>query len=347
MHPSSDFASLIAAAKAEDPTGSSPGKTTPGKRREQVRNAQRTFDPGFPVIDRFDSTHRQRTQNYIKTLESEVLRLRGSEGDLTTANQKLQNQVDLLQSTLARANLPIPASCGVSPQSTQPASVPFEMPATVAFKTDNANHERLHVTWPVSPAQQPAQPHCQQPVQSQQQGQQPSLDDDTNSMFDVFNRDWYSVSQKPLPNPPQNSTLTPLDFPNATYENPLPGMASKLDTPEIAVDFVLALEHPCMPHLPHPSDPPTDDPSNHALLFSTPLISRAPKTFKQPDATWHANGSMIKELLNLSNAINLEGEITPVEAWQRLRQHPGFGRLDRWAFDRIKVELSTSARCCG
>ncbi len=26
-------------------------------------------------------------------------------------------------------------------------------------------------------------------------------------MFDVFNRDWYSVSQKPLPNPPQ-STVT-------------------------------------------------------------------------------------------------------------------------------------------
>ncbi|KAL8760631.1 MAG: hypothetical protein Q9184_003191 [Pyrenodesmia sp. 2 TL-2023] len=295
-----------AAAKAGDPTGSSPGKTTP------------------------------------------VLRLRGSEGDLTTANEKLQNRVDLLQSTLARANLPLPAGCGGPSQTTQSASVPFDMPAIVAFKTDNANHERLHVTWPVSPQQQLAPPHHHQPGQPQQQQQPPSFDNDANSMFEVFNRDWYSVSQKPLPDPPhQNSSLTPLDFPNATYENPIPGMASKLDTPEVAVDFVLALEHPCMPHLPHPSDPPTDDPSNHALLLSTPLVSRAPKTFKQPDASWQANAFMIKELLNLSSAINLEGEITPVEAWQRLRQHPGFGRLDKWAFDRIKAELSTSARCCG
>ncbi|KAL8925912.1 MAG: hypothetical protein Q9208_003225 [Pyrenodesmia sp. 3 TL-2023] len=376
-----------AATKAEDPTGSSPGKTTPGKRREQVRNAQRYVGPSSvfyyfihlfrsldlrytlprsPVIDDIGSTHRQRTQNYIKTLESEVLRLRGSEGDLTTANRKLQNQVDLLQNTLARANLPLPAGCGGSSLFAQSASVPSNMPATVAFKTDNLNHERLHVTWPGSPPQQPApphrhqpaQPHHHQPGQPQQQQQQqqqqpqlpqqPSFDNDPNSMFDVFNRDWYGVNQKPLPDTPhQSSTLTPLDFPSATYENPLPGMASKLDTPEVAVDFVLALEHPCMPHLPHPSDPPSEDPSNHALLFSAPLVSRAPKTFKQPDASWQANGFMIKELLNLSSAINLEGEITPVEAWQRLRQHPGFGRLDNIAFDRIKAELSTSARCCG
>lgn len=56
---------------------------------------------------------------------------------------------------------------------------------------------------------------------------------------------------------------------------------------------------------------------------------------------------MIKELLNLSSAVNLEGEITPVEAWHRLRQHPGFGRLDRWVIEKIKVDLAASARCCG
>ena len=125
-------------------------------------------------------------------------------------------------------------------------------------------------------------------------------------------------------------------------------MASKLDTPEVAIDFVLALEHPCMPHLPHPSDPQSDEPTNHALLFSTPLASHAPRSFqKSVDPSWTANTAMIKELLNLSSAINLEGEITPIEAWHRLRQHPGFSRLDRWAIEKIKTDLSASVRCCG
>ncbi|KAL8841763.1 MAG: hypothetical protein Q9170_000796 [Blastenia crenularia] len=124
-------------------------------------------------------------------------------------------------------------------------------------------------------------------------------------------------------------------------------MASKLDTPEVAVDFVLALEHPCMPHIPHPSDPPSANPSNHTLMLSTPLVSHAPTQFQKYDANWTANASMVKELLNLSSTLNLEGELTPVEAWHRLRQHPGFSRLDRWAIEKIKKDLSGEVRCCG
>ncbi|KAI4155942.1 MAG: hypothetical protein LQ341_000109 [Variospora aurantia] len=292
-------------------------------------------------------THRQRTQNYIKTLESEVIRLRASDGDLTQANKKLQNQVDLLQSTLLSANVPLPAGSEGSPQPGQATFTSFDMPASVTYRADNSNHERLHVTWPESP---PPRPALRPPSQSAQSGPQPlppSLELDFDSAVDNFSQDWYGTSSKPLPHLPKATTVTPLDFPNATYENPLPGMASKLDTAEVAIDFVLALEHPCMPHLPHPSDPPTDDPSHHALLLSTPLVSQAPKTYNQTETTWTANGSMIEGLLNLSSAINLEGEITPVEAWHRLRQHPGFRRLDLWAVNKIKGDLSANVRCCG
>ncbi|KAI4122270.1 MAG: hypothetical protein LQ338_005917, partial [Usnochroma carphineum] len=325
-----------AAAKLDDPTGSSTSKTTPGKRREQVRNAQRT--------------HRQRTQNYIKTLESEVIRLRDSEGDLTQANKKLQNQVDLLRTALIVGDVPLPPGIEGSSQSTQPTSSPFDMPATVAFKTDNANRGRLHITWPDPP---PPQPVPQQQTQSRPEHFTQAFERSFTPTVDHFSGDWCGSNYKPLPHLPKanisqdSSSLTPLDFPKATYENPLPGTASKYDTPEVAIDFILALEHPCMPHLPHPSDPPTDDPSNHALLLSTPLVSRAPKPFNQTEATWTANVETIKELLNLSNSINLEGEITPVEAWHRLRQHPGFKRLDRRAVEKLKVDLSASARCCG
>ena len=122
--------------------------------------------------------------------------------------------------------------------------------------------------------------------------------------------------------------------------------AQPVDEAQIAVDFVLALEHPCMQHIPHPANPPSEDPDGHQLLMSTPLMSQTP-TPPQPNSSWAANPAIIKELLNLSASINLQGEITPVEAWHRIRQHPDYPRLDRLAIERLRNELSGAVRCCG
>ncbi|KAI4166754.1 MAG: hypothetical protein LQ343_007776 [Gyalolechia ehrenbergii] len=306
-----------ASTKAVDPSGRSPAVTNPGKRREQVRNAQRT--------------HRQRTQNYIKTLESEVIRLRGSEGDLTEKNKKLQDQVELLRTSLILANVPLPAGFEGSPQLAQPTPFDLDMPATVAFKPDSSNHQRLHVSWPSPPANRPAPAPVPAPVQ-QPEWAPASLNENTM-------RERNLSGSKPLPSLPKVSPTT--------YQSSLPAMISNVDTPEVAVDFVLALEYPCMQHLPHPSDPSSEDPSNHTLMVSTPLVSSAPRSFQRCDTNWTANATMIKGLLNLSLSINLEGEITPVEAWHRLRQHPNFARLDKWAIEKIKADLSASVRCEG
>ena len=101
-----------------------------------------------------------------------------------------------------------------------------------------------------------------------------------------------------------------------------------------------------MSHLPYPANPPTGDPANHLMMASTPLVARAPDA-PQLNQTWTASGAIIKELLNLSSSINLEGEITPVEAWHRLHQHPDFWRLNRSQIEKMKRELSASVRCCG
>lgn len=83
-------------------------------------------------------------------------------------------------------------------------------------------------------------------------------------------------------------------------------------------------------------------------MASAPLISSAPR---QPELNtswnWTANGSVIKELLNLSSSINLDGEITPVEAWHRIRKHFDFWKLDRRGLDSLKNELSLVVTCYG
>lgn len=117
------------------------------------------------------------------------------------------------------------------------------------------------------------------------------------------------------------------------------------DTLATAIDFVLALEHPCMSHIPY-QDPPSADPANHMMMASTPLMARAPDP-PQFNSTWTASGATIKALLNLSSSINLEGEITPVEAWHRLYDHPDFWKLNRDQIENLKRELSTAVQCCG
>ena len=134
---------------------------------------------------------------------------------------------------------------------------------------------------------------------------------------------------------------------SSTYADEADVKSSALvDTIETAIDFVLALEHPCMPHIPSPADPPSSDPANHIMMASTPLVARANET-PQLNQSWTASGAIIKELLNLSSSINLEGEITPVEAWHKLHQHADFWRLNRKQIQKLKRELSTKVRCCG
>lgn len=147
-----------------------------------------------------DRTHRQRTQNYIKTLESEVIRLRDSEGDLTQANKKLQNQVDLLRTALIVGDVPLPPGIEGSSQSTQPTSSPFDMPATVAFKTDNANRGRLHITWPDPP---PPQPVPQQQTQSRPEHFTQAFERSFTPTVDHFSGDWCGSNYKPLPHLPK------------------------------------------------------------------------------------------------------------------------------------------------
>ena len=44
--------------------------------------------------------------------------------------------------------------------------------------------------------------------------------------------------------------------------------ASMVDNIETAIDFVLALEAPCMLHIPYPGDQTGADPANHVMMMS-------------------------------------------------------------------------------
>lgn len=101
-------------------------------------------------------THRQRTQNYIKTLESEVVRLRESESSLLTKRDELTNTIRILKNTIVSANIPLPPGLpqDVEPTSVPPAQSPYDLSATVSYGPDDLDNQRLHVSWPEIPQQQ-------------------------------------------------------------------------------------------------------------------------------------------------------------------------------------------------
>ena len=130
-----------------------------------------------------------------------------------------------------------------------------------------------------------------------------------------------------------------------------------LDTAQNAVDFVLALEKPCLAHHPADFDNLNADSNGHCLMLQAPLLSRQPNrsqsnpTNSQAAAAtqsgWNVTVIEIEKLLNLSDRLSLDGELTPVEAWQRIRRHPGFPYMTTEQLETLRDVLLSNVKCYG
>jgi hypothetical protein len=66
-----------------------------------------------------------------------------------------------------------------------------------------------------------------------------------------------------------------------------------------------------------------------------------------PLRTWELSKSDLATLLDLSQKLNLDGEITPVMAWGMVLAHPRLGELNERDFVKLTEELSSKVRCYG
>jgi thiamine phosphate synthase YjbQ (UPF0047 family) len=63
---------------------------------------------------------------------------------------------------------------------------------------------------------------------------------------------------------------------------------------------------------------------------------------------WHISAVGIERLLQLSTSIPIsEGELTPVQAWDVLWQHPGFAGLDLARLRALMETLVKRVKCYG
>ncbi|KAF2013126.1 hypothetical protein BU24DRAFT_434247 [Aaosphaeria arxii CBS 175.79] len=126
-----------------------------------------------------------------------------------------------------------------------------------------------------------------------------------------------------------------------------------MDYDQIGIDFVLTLERPCMDHVQYlmvrAHDPENDFISGHALMASCPPASHIATKTKEdyPHQMPDIQMPDLMKLLDLSNRLPLDGEITPIMAWAMILQDQKFHQLTAEDFSVLKGELLAKVRCYG
>ena len=113
------------------------------------------------------------------------------------------------------------------------------------------------------------------------------------------------------------------------------------------------LEKPCMDHMQmlcvQSQQSMEDEISGHALMATCPTRNHL---IERPDIQYghqmpEMNASDLLKLLDLSNRLPLDAEITPIMAWASILHHPYVKYLTGEDFVVIKADLLAKVRCYG
>ncbi|KAL4816569.1 hypothetical protein BDW67DRAFT_161868 [Aspergillus spinulosporus] len=138
---------------------------------------------------------------------------------------------------------------------------------------------------------------------------------------------------------------------------PIQGAGIFEDNPQLQIDFILALESPCRDHtdyLCRRSITEADDEdmpfSGHALMATCPPPSYIANTTSEqtyPHKTYDLPHANLTTLLNLSRQLVTEGQVTPIMALQALKNHEMYTKLTRDDVKLIMDTLENKVRCYG
>lgn len=83
------------------------------------------------------------------------------------------------------------------------------------------------------------------------------------------------------------------------------------------------------------------------LTLSSHVYSHAPQEHIPPENPWHLPYAEIEKLVQFSEALNLQDEITPVQAWQNLKSHIKSEVLHDAVLRELKRDLARLVICYG
>ncbi|KAF7932222.1 hypothetical protein EAE99_003462 [Botrytis elliptica] len=337
-------------------------------RRAQVRRAQ--------------IEHRQRKQNYVKHLEEDVIRLRGMIATTEDESSALMKENRAIESTLSASGIKdlsslksrirkLPGDQPINllpPQEYEPlrglatSDVTQQIRPTIRTVDYESENDRLSsyindmLTQDSDPLNNYFSDNHNLPHSSTSSGSH------INIQFDEF----LNASCLHLSESSDSSTKGYGAIDLSKPLPPLPGQASvpsnavQKSSPDIsvmAINFILALEHPCRTHFHHIPDtpPPFDpagDPSGHELMASTQIFAQAPlEAFNEStsDVSWFSSSVSLAQLYAMSQSLPVSDfEITPVQAWFMIAEkyHNDIEKIvGTKTMNNLKRGLGSLSRC--
>lgn len=135
-----------------------------------------------------------------------------------------------------------------------------------------------------------------------------------------------------------------------------PGVTADLTDPQVAIEFILALEEPCLPD--HHNHIGEDGEVGHAMLLQSSILQYAPSTVPtglghqfSTGSSWDVPRAQLEDqlarLLNSSLKLNLKAEMTPVMCWHRIRERHEAKPMLQSQFQRLQSELVLQMVCYG
>ena len=119
---------------------------------------------------------------------------------------------------------------------------------------------------------------------------------------------------------------------------------------EVTLIHKYRIEEPCLGHI-HGDPTRPDDPSGHALTLTSQLSSLSPapppEEGSSPSAAQDVTASILNRLLLLAPTLSGEADVTPIQAWDELRQKPALGNLDLKSVMTLAEKLRDAAKCHG
>lgn len=88
-------------------------------------------------------------------------------------------------------------------------------------------------------------------------------------------------------------------------------------------------------------------PSGHTMTLQAASLAYAPTSPATPDTTWKVPTAEFERLLELSSNLDLAYELTPIQAWDRIRKHPRFSELTPEKLQVLARRLLQEINCYG
>ncbi|KAF3006080.1 hypothetical protein E8E13_011057 [Curvularia kusanoi] len=260
----------------------------------------------------------ERKEAYTRSLEQEVLQLRANEAISLKETHKVYAELTKLRKLMAQHGIEITTSPGQSKPSegvgaSSPGSDEEFLDLDVRLTNAKLRGHQIQVFKPSHHAQ-----HDQATAST-------------------------SLSPSPYPTSslPSDDELTP--------NTEISQINRELDLTALGVNFILGIEAPCLPHFINAG---SNAETGHALMASATLLHQNSQCrhshwhSKQHD--WQVPAVGIERLLQLSTSIPIsEGEVTPVQAWDVVRQHPDFATLDLARLEALMNTLRKAVKCYG